>query len=60
MLLLNLSKMKKNLLFPLSVFLLTIVGLLVFSEASNKSEKETSKIENVEYQEQASDLVLMK
>ena len=37
--------MKKNLLFALSVFLITIVGLLVFSEVSNKTKQETSKIE---------------
>ncbi len=52
--------MKKNLLFPLSIFLITIVGLLVFSEVSTRSEQDTSKIETVENQEQVSNLVSMK
>ncbi len=39
--------MKKNLLFALSVFLITIVGLLVFSEVSNKTTQETSKVESI-------------
>ena len=40
--------MKKNLLFALSVFLITIVGLLVFSEVSNNNKKETLKVESIE------------
>ncbi len=52
-------KMKKNLLFPLSVFIITIVGLLVFSEASSRSKQETSKVETVEQHEQVSNLVSM-
>lgn len=49
--------MKKNLLFAISVFLITIVGLLVFSEASTKSTEETSKIESLEEQTEDSDLI---
>lgn len=51
--------MKKNLLFPLSVFVITIVGLLVFSEASSKTGQDTSKVETVEQHEQVSNLVSM-
>ena len=51
--------MKKNLLFPLSVFVITIVGLIVFSEASSRSKQETSKVETVEQHEQVSNLVSM-
>lgn len=40
--------MKKNLLFALSVFVITIVGLLVFCEASNKPSKESLKINKVQ------------
>lgn len=43
--------MKKNLLFALSVFLITIVGLLVFSQASKKTPKETSQFESIEQPE---------
>ena len=49
--------MKKNLLFALSVFLITIVGLLVFSEASTKSKRETSKVEHIEQPIESSSLV---
>ncbi len=44
--------MKKNLLFALSVFVITIVGLLVFCEASNKPNKETLKINKVQQQDE--------
>jgi len=44
----NLKKMKKNLLFALSVFVITIVGLLVFCEASNKPSKESLKFNKVQ------------
>ena len=37
--------MKKNLFFALSVFLVTIAGLLVFCEASDKQQKKTENIE---------------
>lgn len=43
--------MKKNLLFALSVFVITIVGLLVFCEASNKPTKESLKINKIQNQD---------
>lgn len=43
--------MKKNLLFALCIFLITIVSLLVFSEASKKAPKETSQFETIEQPE---------
>lgn len=49
--------MKKNLLFAISVFLITIVGLLVFSEASKKSVEETSQIETVDKPEEDSKMI---
>lgn len=49
--------MKKNLLFALSVFLITIVGLLVFSEASNKTKQETSKVESIQQPLESSNLI---
>lgn len=49
--------MKKNLLFAISVFLITIVGLLVFTEASKKPVKDTSKIESVEQSTEESKFV---
>jgi len=49
--------MKKNLLFALSVFLITIVGLLVFSEASNKAKQETSKIEKIDQSKESTTLL---
>lgn len=39
--------MKKNLLFAIGVFLITIAGLLVFSQSSKKTSKETTKLETV-------------
>ena len=52
--------MKKNLLFALSVFLITIVGLLVFSEASNKNHQETLKVESIDHSSERSSLVSYK
>lgn len=52
--------MKKNLLFALSVFLITIVGLLVFSEASNKTKQETLKVESIQQSSESSSLVSYK
>ena len=52
--------MKKNLLFALSVFLITIVGLLVFSEASNRTNQETSKVERIDQSTESSSLVSYK
>ena len=52
--------MKKNLLFALSVFLITIVGLLVFSEASNKANHETSKVESIDQSTETSSLMSYK
>ncbi len=52
--------MKKNLLFALSVFLITIVGLLVFSEASNKNKTETLKVESIEQPTESTTLVSYK
>lgn len=49
--------MKKNLLFALSVFLLTIASLLLFSQTSNNSKQETSQLENVEITKEPSNLV---
>ena len=49
--------MKKNLLFALSVFLITIVGLLVFTEASNKPKQENLKVENIEQPTESNSLV---
>ena len=49
---LKFTQMKKNLLFALSVFLITIVGLLVFSEASKKTSEETSQFKSVEQPEE--------
>lgn len=49
--------MKKNLLFALSVFIITIVGLLVFSEASKKPVEDSSKIETVEQAEKDAELI---
>lgn len=47
----NLKKMKKNLLFALSVFVITIVGLLVFCEVSDRPHKETLKINKIQHQD---------
>ena len=43
--------MKKNLLFALSVFVITIVGLLVFCEVSDRPHKETLKINKIQHQD---------
>ncbi|MBT8393256.1 MAG: hypothetical protein HKO81_02685 [Flavobacteriaceae bacterium] len=40
--------MKKNLLFALSVFLLTIASLLLFTQSSNNQKPETSKYQNLD------------
>ena len=47
----QITKMKKNLLFALSVFLITIVGLLVFADSSNTTKKETSEVEIIDKSE---------
>ena len=52
--------MKKNLLFALSVFLITIVGLLVFSEASDKPKEDTSSEQVKEQQLQESQIASIK
>ncbi len=49
--------MKKNLLFALSVFLITIVGLLVFSEVSTKTKQETLKVESIKQPGESASLV---
>ena len=53
----NLNKMKKNLIFALSVFLLTIASLLLFTQSSDSQKPETSKIENLDFSQESSHLV---
>jgi CHASE3 domain sensor protein len=49
--------MKKNLLFAISVFLLTIASLLLFTQSSDSSKQETSKLENLDFNQETSELV---
>ena len=49
--------MKKNLIFALSVFLLTIASLLLFTQSSDSQKPETSKIENLDFSQESSHLV---
>ena len=48
--------MKKNLLFALSVFLLTIASLLLFTQSADNKKPDTSKIEKLGFEEKPSDL----
>ena len=52
--------MKKNLLFALSVFLLTIASLLLFTQSSNNKKPDTSELEKIEYNKENSDLISFK
>jgi hypothetical protein len=52
--------MKKNLLFALSVFLLTIASLLLFTQSSDTKKKETSKLEKIEFSKETSNLVSLR
>lgn len=56
----NLNKMKKNLLFALSVFLLTIASLLLFTQSTDNKKPDTSKIEKLEFKQETSDLVSLR
>ena len=49
--------MKKNLLFALSVFLLTIASLLLFTQSSDSSKQETSKFENLDFKQETNTLL---
>jgi len=51
------NKMKKNLLFALSVFLLTIASLLLFTQSTDSSKQETSKLENLDFNQETNTLV---
>ncbi len=46
--------MKKNLLFALSVFVLTVSGLLVFCETSEKSSQDTIENQSIQTEEDQS------
>jgi hypothetical protein len=52
--------MKKNLLFALSVFLLTIASLLLFTQSTDNKKPDTSKIEKLEFKQETSDLVSLR
>lgn len=52
--------MKKNLLFALSVFLLTIASLLLFTQSNNTKKQDTSKLEKIEFKKETSNLVSLR
>jgi len=52
--------MKKNLLFALSVFLLTIASLLLFTQSNNPKKQDSSKLEQLEFKQESSNLVSLR
>ncbi len=52
--------MKKNLLFALSVFLLTIASLLLFTQSGNNKKQDTSNLEKMEFKQETADLVTLR